>query len=179
MIRIVAVVGIISVVLLPFVYPAKSSTSNKDIVCLATNIYHEARGESTVGKIAVGLVVLNRVAARRWPDSICSVVYEGPIVESWSTKKDKSLSKEERRYYPLKNKCQFSWWCDGAPDTINYSSHEWAVALQISEKLLSTDKFKGLLEGATHYHTINVSPSWRLKMTLITRIDNHLFYRQD
>lgn len=179
MIKIVAIIGITCVGLLPFIYPAKSSTSNKDIVCLATNIYHEARGESTVGKIAVGLVVLNRVENREWPDSICEVVYEGPKRESWETKQNLSLSDNDRIYYPVKNKCQFSWYCDGLSDDINYNTHEWAVSLQVSEKLLSTDKFKGLLEGATHYHTINVIPTWRLKMTLITRIDNHLFYRQD
>jgi len=173
---------IISILVLGgILYPSFSTKADPEdaVACLATNIYHEARGESTVGKIAVGLVVLNRVENRKWPDSICEVVYEGPKRESWETKQNLSLSDNDRIYYPVKNKCQFSWYCDGLSDDINYTTHEWAVSLQVSEKLLSTDKFKGLLEGATHYHTINVSPTWRLKMTLITRIDNHLFYRQD
>ena len=33
----------------------------EEVACLAINIYHEARGESSEGKIAVAFVTLNRV----------------------------------------------------------------------------------------------------------------------
>ena len=162
---------------LVLISPFALSSDNKDAECLAENIYHEARGESTVGKIAVGLVVLNRVESRKWPDSICEVVYEGPKRESWETKQNLSLSDNDRIYYPVKNKCQFSWYCDGLSDDINYATHEWAVSLQVSEKLLSTDKFKGLLEGATHYHAEYVNPSWARSLAYTTRIGTHKYYR--
>ena len=45
--------------------------------CLALNIYHEARGESDFGKIAVAHVVMNRVKSHRFPNSICKVVMQG------------------------------------------------------------------------------------------------------
>ena len=48
--------------------------ANSDIHCLAENIYFEARGESTAGKMAVALVTLNRVMDERFPDTICGVV---------------------------------------------------------------------------------------------------------
>ena len=48
------------------------------IDCLAKNIYFEAKSESFVGQSAVALVVLNRVKDKRYPDSVCAVVYEGP-----------------------------------------------------------------------------------------------------
>ena len=54
-----------------------------ELYCLAENIYHEARSDSFVGQIAVADVVLNRVVSSAYPNSICSVVKEGPITESW------------------------------------------------------------------------------------------------
>jgi len=162
---------------LVLISPFALSSDNKDAECLAENIYHEARGESTLGKIAVGLVTINRVRDARWPSNICSVVYEGPVRESWKTKQNTSLSPESRIFYPVKDKCQFSWYCDGKADTINYSSYDWQSSYQIAQMLLENNKYEGLLEGATHYHATYVTPDWRLKLTLITRIDNHLFYR--
>ena len=50
--------------------------SANEVLCLAENIYHEARGESLLGQQAVAHVTLNRVADNRWPDSICDVVYQ-------------------------------------------------------------------------------------------------------
>lgn len=44
--------------------------------CLAKNIYHEARGEPREGQLAIAHVVFNRVADPRWPDTVCSVVYQ-------------------------------------------------------------------------------------------------------
>ena len=150
-----------------------------DVICMAENIYHEARGQSNVGKIAVGLVVINRVHDRRWPATICEVVFQGPVRESWKTKQQKDLDISLREYYPIKHRCQFSWYCDGRSDYIDKTSYQWVLSLQIAEKLLNNNKYQGLLEGATHYHADSVSPNWRLGMVFITKIDNHLFYRQD
>ena len=61
-------------------------TTEPDAVCLAQNIYFEASVEPTAGKIAVGLVALNRMHDARYPDTICGVVKEGPVKESWKTK---------------------------------------------------------------------------------------------
>ncbi|MGH8558320.1 MAG: cell wall hydrolase, partial [Methylococcales bacterium] len=46
----------------------------EDLDCLALNIYFEARSESTLGRRAVGHVVMNRVNHRDFPHSICEVV---------------------------------------------------------------------------------------------------------
>lgn len=56
------------------------------IMCLALNIYNEARGEPLRGQYAVAEVVLNRQADRRWPDRTCDVVYQ-PYQFSWTLKK--------------------------------------------------------------------------------------------
>ena len=73
------------------------AVNSRDLRCLARAIYFEARGESTLGILAVGRVILNRVASKAYPNSVCRVVYQN----------------DNRR-----NRCQFSFACDGKPDTI-------------------------------------------------------------
>lgn len=58
-------------------FTANATTySEKQLNCLAQNIYHEARGEPTSGQLAVAFVTLNRTEDDRFPDSICDVVYQ-------------------------------------------------------------------------------------------------------
>lgn len=57
--------------------------SSAAVLCLALNIYHEARGEPIDGQIAVAAVTLNRVHDPRWPDNVCDVVYQ-PHQFSWT-----------------------------------------------------------------------------------------------
>lgn len=53
-----------------------SSYSDSDIQLLGKVISAEARGESYEGQVAVGAVILNRVAHSSFPDSISGVVYQ-------------------------------------------------------------------------------------------------------
>ena len=149
------------------------------LTCLATNIYWEARNQSFAGQIAVGLVTINRVVDPRFPDTICDVVYEGPIKESWKTRIQPDLPDNERVFYPRRDRCQFSWYCDGKSDKFPHYDYEsihdaWVVA----ELLLNPEiKFVDITEGATHYHADYVSPEWSETLTKTTTIDNHIFYR--
>ena len=58
----------------------------KNLSCLELTVYHEARGESILGKTAVAMVVINRVKSSIFPDDVCSVVYQ-PYQFSWANKK--------------------------------------------------------------------------------------------
>ena len=69
------------------------------LMCLAFNIYHEARSQSTIGQLAVAQVVMNRVDDDRFPDTVCEVVKQA--VTHKGTNK------------PILHRCSFSWWCDG------------------------------------------------------------------
>ena len=71
-----------------------SSYAETQITCLAMNMYHEARGQGTAGQLAVTAVVLNRVNDKRFPNTICEVVHQGPIRESWKTKSDNTIPDE-------------------------------------------------------------------------------------
>ena len=72
------------------------------LMCMALNIYHEARNQSIVGQVAVAEVVMNRVEDSRFPDTICEVVKQAVTYKNT----DK----------PVLHKCQFSWYCDGQKD---------------------------------------------------------------
>lgn len=54
----------------------KTSTSNQNVDLLARIINGEARGEPYEGQVAVGAVVLNRVADSRFPSTIAGVIYQ-------------------------------------------------------------------------------------------------------
>ena len=134
------------------------------LVCLATAIYFEARSEPTIGQIAVGQVIMPRVADYRYPDNICEVVTEG-YYYSWNPK------------IPVPDKCQFSFWCDGKSEEIeDQEAYLWAedIAWGLIEGPLN---HIDVTEGATHYHAHYVQPSWTEMVTRTVRIDDHIFYR--
>jgi N-acetylmuramoyl-L-alanine amidase len=159
--------------------PENIKVDIKEQYCLALNMYREAGNQSVAGMIAVGRVVMNRVSDRRFPGSPCEVIYEGPQTESWKTK-GKDVPESEREYYPVRNKCQFSWYCDGKEDdVINKESVKWKIANDIAYQILVFDRWGGIVEGATHYHADYVSPAWNKTMRLVATIDNHKFYRWD
>ena len=133
------------------------------LMCMAFNIYHEARNESMLGQIAVGQVVMNRVWDKRFPDTVCEVVKEAVTYKG--TKK------------PVLHKCQFSWYCDGAKDDVNKDSKAWRYSLEYASIVLSGRIVLDVTEGATHYHATYVRPAWARTKTRTTRIDRHIFYR--
>ena len=138
----------------------------RDLDCLARNIYWEARSESFEGMVAVAQVTLNRVAHKSFPDDICDVVYQGPTKASW---KDKSV------YYPVKHRCQFSWYCDGKPDditTVNMSIFDQCY--EVAKKVLIDNFRLPRVNNAIFYHADYVDPGWRKPR--LTKIGRHIFY---
>ncbi len=133
------------------------SDSARELDCLARGIYFEARGEPLRGQLAVGQVILNRVKSKAYPDTVCDVVYQN---------KNKH------------NRCQFSFACDGKPDSIREHA-EWGVILIHAAWLLASHVDDGstrLVRYATHYHADYVSPHWSRVLVLAGRIGHHLFY---
>ena len=135
--------------------------------CMAEAIYFEAGNQPLIGKIAVAAVILNRVHSMDYPDSICEVVHEGPIRESW---------KKNGVYFPIKNKCQFSYYCDGRSDIPKFGP-TWEDCLMIAEWALQDEWFIDQVEGATHYHASYVHPNWADYMQRVVQIQDHVFYK--
>ena len=147
-----------------------------ELYCLAENIYHEARSDMEVGQAATADVVLNRVRDRRYPNTICEVVYQAQMRESWKTRQHSDLPDDKRVYYPARHRCQFSWYCDGAEDKINYGD-AWYKAQAIAYEMLYSNKWRGITEGATHYHAHYVDPKWADELQMVGSIGAHVFYR--
>jgi len=148
---------------------------NSDRECLALNIYHEARGEHTAGMRAVADVVMNRVRSTQFPNTICDVIKQGPVYESWKTV-GKDIPDDQRIYYPKRDKCQFSWYCDGKPDE-PLELDSWLRAQEVANDMIDNDVGLGLTDGADHYYAGIIPPFWAQHMTFIVTIENHRFYR--
>ena len=133
------------------------------LMCMAFNIYHEAGNQSMIGQMAVGQVVLNRVADDRFPNTVCEVVKQAVTYKN-SNK-------------PVRWKCQFTWYCDGKKDEPNFESRTWRLALDHASILITKRIVLDITEGATHYHATYVRPAWAKTKTRTTRIDRHIFYR--
>ena len=145
------------------------------IACLAVNLYFEARNEPVVGQIAVTQVVLNRTQDPRYPDDPCDVITQGPHVNG----------------VPVKNKCQFSWYCDGKKDVIwaNYertgqeiklNAQAWRQSVEVAIWTLGYGSYRinDNTTGALYYYAHNlVYPHWADKFEVTEIIGNHTFMR--
>lgn len=134
---------------------AAPSGSGSEWECLTEALYFEARGESLVGVVAVAEVILNRVDSADYPNSVCGVVQQGGT----------GLFD-----------CQFTYRCDGLPDVISEPA-AWQVVGQVASYMLNGAP-RTFAEGATHYHTLAVKPSWANSFLRTTTIGFHQFYRQ-
>jgi len=129
--------------------------------CMALNIYYEARGSNLADRAATADVVMNRVNDSRYPNTICEVVKQGRQHPSGAM---------------MRNKCQFSWYCDGKHDRPQ-NEDLWIDAQMLAYQVVHEDKYRGITEGATHYHATYVKPRWASSLQLVGRIGAHIFYR--
>ena len=112
--------------------------------CLALNMYFESRGSSVADMAGVSDVVLNRVKDARYPNTICEVIRQGPVRESWKTKQDADLPESERIYNPVRHKCQFSWYCDGKQD-IPRNQDLWHLVQNMAYLMIWEKKYLSLI----------------------------------
>lgn len=124
---------------------------------LARCIWGEARGERVEGKLAIAYVVLNRAKAGSWYGRSISDVILKPYQFSCFNADDPNLAQILKL----------------SPHSPEFSFCK-AIAEMATEKDLTNDP----TGGATHYHTVNVKPSWATKLVFLCRIGNHLFYRE-
>ena len=128
----------------------------RQLGCLAKNIYHEAGSEPFEGKIAVAQVTMNRVDSGKFPGDVCKTIFQKNI------------------FYE-KVVCQFSWTCDRdvafkATNRANYN--ESMIAAQ---KVLLEDYRLPGLKDALYYHADYINPGW--KKVQVAKIGHHIFYK--
>lgn len=133
----------------------KKAYSAAERRCLAVGVYFEARGEPVKGQQAVAQVILNRVKNPAYPRSVCGVVYQ---------------NKRKR------NRCQFSFACDGIRDRIK-SKHHWTIAKKVADDAIDGKVWLAKVASSSHYHADYVRPRWRRSMKRLVKIGRHIFYR--
>jgi hypothetical protein len=129
-----------------------SADINKQIICLAKNLYYESASEPYEGKLAVAQVVINRVNSNRYPSDFCGVIYQrvGSI-------------------------CQFSWVCE-KPYAIK-SPYAWEECMYIARRALTEETLHREIakSKAMFFHATYVNASFN-NIRVVKKIGNHVFY---
>lgn len=135
---------------------ATAADRDRQLTCLARNIYYESASEPFEGKVAVAQVTLNRAASGQYPSDICAVVYQ-------------------KTKFTEKTVCQFSWYCN-SPSTLKVKSPAlYQESMTVAKKVLLENFRLDGLRDAMYYHADYVHPGW--KKTKLVQIGHHIFYK--
>lgn len=127
----------------------------RELRCMATAIYFEARDEPIRGQSAVAQVIMNRIRSPFYPKTICGVVYQG-----------------ERN----RTGCQFSFTCTGKHNAVK-EKEEWTTAVKLAKQVIAGEVWVDEVGHATHYHATYVHPTWRKELDKVAQIGGHIFYK--
>jgi spore germination cell wall hydrolase CwlJ-like protein len=131
-------------------------TRERQLECLAMNIYREAGHENFEGKVAVAQVTMNRAAHPSFPKDVCAVVFQKSVVI------DRVI-------------CQFSWYCDTAHKARPVNQSAYNESMAVAKKVLLEGFRLDVMKEALYYHANYVNPRWPLEK--IGSIGNHIFYK--
>lgn len=129
----------------------------KQLACLAKNIYYEAGNEPFEGKVAVAQVTLNRVETGKFADSICGVVYQ-------------------KTTFLSKTVCQFSWFCENNGVAKPIHKESFKESEEVARMVLLEGMRLPSLKEAVYYHADYVDPKWNKPK--IKQIGRHIFYKE-
>ena len=182
----------ISIIALTVMAPghAKEVGSKTDLDCLARNIYYEAGTESKEGKIAVGIVTINRRDSGLFAKTICGVVDQHTditeqklvtntktITEGWLFKTTRQIT-ETATVWVKYSVCQFSWRCQEVLNPIKYTDDTWLSSLRIARALLSGEyvDYREKYRDALYFHERHIKPNWAKRKHVVDRVGAHIFY---
>lgn len=134
----------------------------KEIQCLAKNIFYESASEPEEGKVAVGVVTLNRTNDKRFAPTVCGVINQ------------RSGGAHHR------GSCQFSWRCGGKVRPPRIDDHRWVKCQEIATNLLTQpdvyQSFTKKYSNALYFHATFVRPLWARQKVRVARVGNQWFY---
>lgn len=136
--------------------------TEEEITWLTKNVYFESRNQGIAGQLAVAMVTINRVLDSRFPNTIKEVVTQAYTY---------------RNGFPIRHKCQFSWYCDGKSDKIRDWESYNDIRRLVVTYLQNRDIIFDVTEGAVFYHADYVNPSWAKVKEKTIEIEDHIFYR--
>lgn len=127
---------------------------DRQVECLAKNIYFESRGQPLAGQVGVAMVTLNRLE-QGYERTVCGVVKQRMVADV----------------------CQFSWVCEGPKN--RPAGYDWRLAVGIAVTALEkTDALQDPTNGATHFHATHVRPDWARSYVHAMKIGDHVFYKR-
>ena len=129
---------------------------NKQLECLARNIYYEAGNQPFEGKVAVAQVTINRAESGQFPKDICQVVYQKNVVY-------------ERVL------CQFSWYCETATMMRPKNSAVFKESEMVARQVLLEGFRLPSLKNALYFHATHINPKWNREKVAV--IAGHVFYK--
>lgn len=127
--------------------------SNRELECLTSALYYEARGEGQAGMEAVAQVIVNRARHPDFPKSLCGVIYQGA---------------------GRGRGCQFSFACDGSMRRRSETAL-WERARAVAERAMDGPVSR-TVGTATFFHATRISPNWR-GLQRVATVGRHVFYR--
>lgn len=163
--------------------------SDKDVDCLARNIFYESGGEPTEGKIAVGIVTVNRAQDPRFGNNVCDVVKARTVVVK--SREVKRTEMVRIGYFGPPEKvtsvhivteqipvCQFSWVCGGYAKKPKADDERWVESQAIAEGIARGDyeEYRAKYGTALFFHSTGVRPIWAKSKKMVTKTGHHLFY---
>jgi len=128
----------------------------RQLGCLAKNIYYEAGSEPFEGKIAVAQVTMNRVNSSQFPGDVCKVIYQ-------------------KNMFYQKIVCQFSWVCDREVSFRPTNRANYNESMIAAQKVLLEDYRLPSLKNALFYHADYINPGWKKEQ--VAKIGHHIFYK--
>ena len=128
----------------------------RQLTCLARNIYYEAGNEPFEGKVAVAQVTLNRAEHRGFPNDVCRVVYQKNVIYE-------------------KVVCQFSWYCDRVSASRIIHRDVYEESMEVAKKVLLEGFRLPGLTSALYFHADYINPGW--KRERVAKIGRHIFYK--
>jgi spore germination cell wall hydrolase CwlJ-like protein len=158
----------------------------KELSCLARNIFYEAGSEPEEGKVAVGLVTLNRAQDGRFRNTVCGVVDQKlsrdiPRTHVVEKKTMWRTEKVEQTVWSKISVCQFSWRCMFVK-TPKSDDERWLESQRIAKELLADNtsfwEYRDKYTDALYFHAIAIKPSWARQKEKVEKIGGHVFYKE-
>jgi spore germination cell wall hydrolase CwlJ-like protein len=127
----------------------------RQLACLAKNIYYEAGSEPFEGKVAVAQVTINRTESGVFPGDICKTIFQKNVVYE-------------------KVICQFSWACDRDTGVRPLQTANYNESMTVAKKVLLEGFRLPSLKNALYYHADYINPGWHKPQ--VAHIGHHIFY---
>ena len=128
----------------------------RQLKCMAQNIYWEAASEPAEGKLAVAQIVMNRIESGKFPKDPCQVIYQKNVFY------DRVV-------------CQFSWYCEHGGTHRPFQQKNYNESYEAAKMVLLEGFRLPGLRDSLYYHADYVNPNWNKEK--VAKIGRHIFYK--